>query len=82
MSPFWDYDFGLIGDATAAGLSVHWFELWEQIGCVSPFWGYDLGLIGDVAAAGLSFHRFELREQAGRTSGLRHEILCCWIQFG
>jgi hypothetical protein len=56
VSPFWGYDFGLIGDVAPAGLSVHWFELWEQIGCVSPFWGYDLGLIGDVAAARLSFY--------------------------
>jgi hypothetical protein len=82
VSLFWGYDLGLIGDVAAAGLSFHPFELWEQAGCMSPFWGYDLKLIGDVDAARLRFHQFELREQAGRTSGLRHEILCCWIQFG
>ena len=82
MSPFGGYVLGLIGDVTAAGLSFHRFELWEQAGCMSLFWGYDLELIGDVDAAKLSFHQFELREQAGRTSGLHHEILCCWIQFG
>ena len=82
MSPFWGYDLELIGDVAAAGLSFHRFELWEQAGCMSPFWGYDVELIGDVDAAGLKFHRFELWEHASSTSGLRHKIVCCWIQFG